>query len=287
MALLFHWLCGMGFLLGFTATVHVLREVLRPGSLPFLRDPTRPDREPFADMAFESFHKQIVCWLFSCVVYSVLGVLLLHIPAMLAKFVCTQVYPVKLLFAQVPASQLPIDLLLFHMFLPFTIGTFMRSAVRDNLHDWLIAVSSLVGLEEYLLTEEDYQQMAGARQQPLEGLWTFSLVNRRAPTLPEPFDGGGASSSQTLQGRNGTTPDEDIITENRGEALVTGNEWQPSENNTAIVQRDLAELEAQNGFGLRLGFLGIISALSLIACHMAMLVIPVVLGRGLCMGVFR
>lgn len=48
-----HWLLGVGFLLGLTFLLCVVREVLRPGSLPFLKDPTNPERNPVREMLEE------------------------------------------------------------------------------------------------------------------------------------------------------------------------------------------------------------------------------------------
>lgn len=45
-----HWVLGVGFLLGLTFLVCVVREVLRPGALPFLRDPANPERNPVREM---------------------------------------------------------------------------------------------------------------------------------------------------------------------------------------------------------------------------------------------
>lgn len=292
-ALLFHWLCGMGFLLGFSSIVHLFREVVRPGALPFLKDPARPNRDPFADMAAEKFGWQLACWVFSCVVYSVLGVVMLHFPARLARFLCTDVYPVKLLFAQVPVSQLPIDLLLFHMFLPFSVGHFMRSALRDNLRDWLVAVSSAVGLEEYLLTEEDYQRVGGRQQEPLTHLRSLFMLTSEA-TRP------GSSSDDLDFGTDSFHPvdsePEELVS---GMVLSSPTGGESREGEVSVEddpgvrasflgehQRDTVELEMQRGFGVRLGLLAVIWALSMIVFHIAMLVVPVVLGRGLCMGVF-
>jgi E3 ubiquitin-protein ligase DOA10 len=45
-----HWVLGVGFLLGLTFLVCIVREVLRPGALPFLRDPANPERNPVREM---------------------------------------------------------------------------------------------------------------------------------------------------------------------------------------------------------------------------------------------
>lgn len=48
-----HWVLGVGCLLLFTFLVCVVREVLRPGALPFLKDPTNPERNPIRELLDE------------------------------------------------------------------------------------------------------------------------------------------------------------------------------------------------------------------------------------------
>lgn len=50
---LMHWVIGVGFVLAFTFLLCVLREVLRPGALPFIKDPTNPERNPVREMLDE------------------------------------------------------------------------------------------------------------------------------------------------------------------------------------------------------------------------------------------
>lgn len=50
---LMHWVIGVGFVLAFTFLLCVLREVLRPGALPFIKDPTNPERNPVREMLEE------------------------------------------------------------------------------------------------------------------------------------------------------------------------------------------------------------------------------------------
>lgn len=65
-----HWVLGVGFLLGFTLLACVVREVLRPGALPFLRDPTNPDRNPIREMLDEPLMRHLGKVAMSWVVYA-------------------------------------------------------------------------------------------------------------------------------------------------------------------------------------------------------------------------
>eukprot|EP00878_Enallax_costatus_P040374 GHUV01046564.1.p1 GENE.GHUV01046564.1~~GHUV01046564.1.p1 ORF type:complete len:190 (-),score=30.88 GHUV01046564.1:97-666(-) len=70
MAGFMHWALGLGFLLGFTFMVCVVREVLRPGALPFLKDPTNPERNPIREMLQEPLLRQLGRVLQSWVVHA-------------------------------------------------------------------------------------------------------------------------------------------------------------------------------------------------------------------------
>lgn len=56
---LMHWVIGVGFVLAFTFLLCVLREVLRPGALPFIKDPTNPERNPVREMLDEPLAKHL------------------------------------------------------------------------------------------------------------------------------------------------------------------------------------------------------------------------------------
>lgn len=67
---LMHWVIGVGFVLAFTFLLCVLREVLRPGALPFIKDPTNPERNPVREMLEEPLLKHLGRVLMSWLVYA-------------------------------------------------------------------------------------------------------------------------------------------------------------------------------------------------------------------------
>jgi hypothetical protein len=77
---LMHWVIGVGFVLAFTFLLCVLREVLRPGALPFIKDPTNPERNPVREMLHEPLVKHLGRVAMTWLGYAgVLGALGLHV----------------------------------------------------------------------------------------------------------------------------------------------------------------------------------------------------------------
>eukprot|EP00803_Ostreobium_quekettii_P008090 evm.model.scf_960EXC.3 EVM.evm.TU.scf_960EXC.3 scf_960EXC:31872-38552(+) len=383
LSLSFHWLCGMGFLLGFTSLVRLLREVLRPGALRFLRDPTRPDQDPFQEMASEPLAKQLLGIVISCVIYANLGVIFLHIPSRIARYACTHLYPIKYLFSRVPLSQLPVDLLLFHIFLPFTIEHFLQRLVKESFQAWLRWASLLSGLDEYLLPSDQFgmvrrswarvrqwqanvfgkfqlgtlglaralgvqtappERQRGAaeesadradgpspavcvasgdgesagemhRQGACDGFEEACLAPTEDCSLSDDteFDGESGKISQRPAARSSdlatssaTTdtnscsscgvnqavplaPQESDVKPARREPAQSGVRPTPAiavDQSSTTVQREPHELESDPTFPLRVACLVLIWGLTMVVCHALMLIVPVSLGRALCLVLF-
>ncbi len=90
-----HWVLGVGFMLGFTVLVCVAREVLRPGALPFLKDPTNAERNPIREMLNEPLGSHLARVALSGLVYASLCVVLVHLPALLAKVLLPGLFPLQ------------------------------------------------------------------------------------------------------------------------------------------------------------------------------------------------
>jgi E3 ubiquitin-protein ligase MARCH6 len=132
-----HWVLGIGFLLAYTYGVMVARDVLRPGALPFLKDPSRADRNPFLETMARPLHKLLSRLVLSSLVAAGLCVVTVHLPALLAKAFVPQLLPLRVnLFDQLTA--IPADLLLSHIFLPFALEHVkLREACRAFTRAWL------------------------------------------------------------------------------------------------------------------------------------------------------
>ncbi|KAH7425122.1 hypothetical protein KP509_11G040700 [Ceratopteris richardii] len=105
---LLHWLVGIAYMLYISLFVSLLREVLRPGVLHFLRDPADPNYNPFHDLVEDPIHKH--------------------------------------------AFQIPADMLLFNICIPFAIEHFRpKITIKTILFYWFSIMGRALGLTEFLL----------------------------------------------------------------------------------------------------------------------------------------
>ncbi|KAH7307266.1 hypothetical protein KP509_22G052000 [Ceratopteris richardii] len=154
---LLHWLVGIVYMLHTSIVVSLLREVLRPGVLHFLRDPADPNYNPFHDLVEDPIHKHARRVLLSVVVYGSLVVMLIFLPVKIALSIAPSLFPLDIRISD-PFTEIPADMLLFHICIPFAIEHFRpKRTIRTVLFYWFSAVGWALGLTEYLLpaTEGD------------------------------------------------------------------------------------------------------------------------------------
>lgn len=151
----FHWLVGIVYMLQISIFVSLLREVLRPGVLYFLRDPADPNYNPFRDLIDDPIHKHARRVLLSVVVYGSLIVLLVFLPVKLAMHVAPSMFPLDTSVSD-PFTEIPADILLFSICIPFAIEHFRpRATFKTILFHWFSAVGWMLGLSEFLLPNPD------------------------------------------------------------------------------------------------------------------------------------
>ena len=146
-----HWLIGIVYMLHVSVGVGVLREVLRPGVLAFLRDPADPNYNPFRDLVEDSVAKHMRRVGFSALIYANLTLLVVHVPIQAALRLAPGMFPVQLRFSD-PFSEVPADMLLFHLCVPFTIEHMRpRDAVKRAFKAFLLFTCRALGVAEQLL----------------------------------------------------------------------------------------------------------------------------------------
>ncbi|KAJ7294226.1 hypothetical protein O6H91_Y272000 [Diphasiastrum complanatum] len=168
---LLHWLVGIVYMLQISGFVSLLREVLRPGVLYFLRDPSDPNYNPFRDLIDDSLYKHARRVLLSVVVYGSLIVMLVFLPVQLAIFTSPSTFPLDIRVSD-PFTELPADMLLFHICIPFALEHFRpRATIKGILFSWFSSVGWALGLSEYLLPPSENSNRAeerGPRPQNVE-----------------------------------------------------------------------------------------------------------------------
>lgn len=253
-----HWLVGIVYMLQISIFVSLLREVLRPGVLYFLRDPADPNYNPFRDLIDDPIHKHARRVLLSVVVYGSLIVLLIFLPVKLAMFLAPSLYPLDTSMSD-PFTEIPADMLLFHICIPFAIDHFRpRATFKNVLFHWFSVTGWMLGLSDFL--------------------------------LPNPEDGNGQdglNGHQRIQGRLQDVRRHGVQEQNRhrlalpaaGVAgrVVHENEGVTFEENDGDEQDDSEEYK----FAIRIVLLLFGAWLTMLCFNSAMFVIPISLGRAM------
>eukprot|EP00249_Psilotum_nudum_P023520 c28905_g1_i2 orf=77-3538(+) len=202
---LLHWLVGIVYMLQISIFVSLLREVLRPGVLYFLRDPADPNYNPFRDLIDDPIHKHARRVLLSVVVYGSLIVLLIFLPVQAAMSVAPKMFPLDIRVSD-PFTEIPVDMLLFHICIPFAIEHFRpRATIKVVLFHWFSMVGWALGLTKFLLPgpEDRNEQGRGPAgvQERQQGRAQDQNQVRLLPPAPavegEPQVAGNASTAST------------------------------------------------------------------------------------------
>ncbi|KAJ9551797.1 hypothetical protein OSB04_015842 [Centaurea solstitialis] len=126
-------------------------KVLRNGVLYFLRDPADPNYNPFRDLIDDPVHKHARRVLLSVTVYGSLIVMLVFLPVKLAMRMAPFVFPLDISVSD-PFTEIPANMLLFQICIPFAIEHFkLRATIKSLLRYWFAAVGWALGLTDFLL----------------------------------------------------------------------------------------------------------------------------------------
>ena len=240
-----HWLVGIAFMLNMSIFVALLREVLRPGVLSFLRDPADPNYNPFRDLVEDSVSKHLRRVVVSGAIYGTLTVLLVYLPIQLALALAPSLFPVQLRFSD-PFAEVPVDMLLFHLVVPFTAEHVRpRRALRRLFSEWVTWAATAFGVDAQLLPDvpvhvggDPNGEDGGGVDVPLERAEGWQLNGRQADLL----NGDAAEGMERV-----STPSP-----------------RPSH------------------YGVRIAGICVVGWLSLVACMTATLLVPLATGKSLC-----
>ncbi|KAG6424936.1 hypothetical protein SASPL_115359 [Salvia splendens] len=150
---LVHWVVGIVYMLQISIFVSLLRGVLRNGVLYFLRDPADPNYNPFRDLIDDPVHKHARRVLLSVAVYGSLIVMLVFLPVKLAMKTLPSIFPLDISLSD-PFTEIPADMLLFQICIPFAIEHFklrhtLKSLLRhERVHGQGVGQEQVVALED-------------------------------------------------------------------------------------------------------------------------------------------
>ncbi|KAH9623036.1 hypothetical protein KSS87_000254 [Heliosperma pusillum] len=252
---LVHWVVGIFYMLQISIFVSLLRGVLRNGVLYFLRDPADPNYNPFRDLIDDPVHKHARRVLLSVAVYGSLIVMLVFLPVKLAMRMAPSIFPLDISVSD-PFTEIPADILLFQICIPFAIEHFkLRTTIKSLLRYWFTAVGWALGLTEYLLPQpedavaQDNGNADAGRQDRLRGQQLVGVAQQ---------DQGQLAVHANAQNDGSHDSDSDVTEE------YDGDEQSESE---------------RHSFVFRIVMLLVVAWMTLLVFNSALVVIPVSLGR--------
>ncbi|XP_077414393.1 E3 ubiquitin-protein ligase MARCHF6-like isoform X2 [Vanacampus margaritifer] len=148
-----HWLVGMVYVFYFASFILLLREVLRPGVLWFLRNLNDPDFNPVQEMIHLPIYRHLRRFLLSVVVFGSMVLLMLWLPIRIIKFFFHTFLPYNvMLYSDAPVSELSLELLLLQVVLPALLEQgHTRQWLKGLVHAWTFTVGYVLDLHSYLL----------------------------------------------------------------------------------------------------------------------------------------
>ncbi|EKX54212.1 hypothetical protein GUITHDRAFT_160839 [Guillardia theta CCMP2712] len=163
-----HWAVGVAFMVHVAVLVAVLREVVKPEVLWFLRNPEDAIEHPLRDLIDEPIPKHARRIVLCTILYLPLTVILIHLPLALADAALPGLFPVRFRFYN-PIAEVPPYILLLHISFPLLMETFApRDFFKTLLRAWLEAVGTALDIRDRVLPQDQIDEGARAQDQAEE-----------------------------------------------------------------------------------------------------------------------
>ncbi|XP_033856226.2 E3 ubiquitin-protein ligase MARCHF6 isoform X4 [Acipenser ruthenus] len=152
-----HWLVGMVYVFYFASFILLLREVLRPGVLWFLRNLNDPDFNPVQEMIHLPIYRHLRRFILSVVVFGSIVLLMLWLPIRIIKQILPDFLPYNvMLYSDAPVSELSLELLLLQVVLPALLEQgHTRQWLKGLVRAWTVTAGYLLDLHSYLLGDQE------------------------------------------------------------------------------------------------------------------------------------
>ncbi|XP_031521944.1 E3 ubiquitin-protein ligase MARCH6 isoform X1 [Papio anubis] len=161
-----HWLVGMVYVFYFASFILLLREVLRPGVLWFLRNLNDPDFNPVQEMIHLPIYRHLRRFILSVIVFGSIVLLMLWLPIRIIKSVLPHFLPYNvMLYSDAPVSELSLELLLLQVVLPALLEQgHTRQWLKGLVRAWTVTAGYLLDLHSYLLGDQEENENSANQQ---------------------------------------------------------------------------------------------------------------------------
>ncbi|XP_068618251.1 E3 ubiquitin-protein ligase MARCHF6 [Battus philenor] len=186
-----HWLVGMVYVYYFASFILLLREVLRPGVLWFLKNLNDPDFSPVQEMIHLSVWSHIRRLVVSAMIFGTAVLFMLWLPIRVIKYVLPGFLPYAVaVHTEAPVNELSLELLLLQVILPALLEqSHTRTWLKSGLRAWCACAAGALGLRSYLLGETARESEPNPPPHPPHQLGAAhqALVWRDGPAGYEPY----------------------------------------------------------------------------------------------------
>lgn len=186
-----HWLVGMVYVYYFASFILLLREVLRPGVLWFLRNLNDPDFSPIQEMIHLPIVRHVRRLLVSSVIFGTAVLLMLWLPVRILRSIWPSFLPYTVaLHSEAQVNELSLELLLLQVILPALLEqSHTRTWLKAVVRAWCRIISWVLDLKSYLLGDETErpQQVDNNNGGGDLGAAHQALLQRGGPTGFQPY----------------------------------------------------------------------------------------------------
>ncbi|OXU26304.1 hypothetical protein TSAR_001258 [Trichomalopsis sarcophagae] len=187
-----HWLVGMIYVYYVASFILLLREVLRPGVLWFLRNLNDPDFSPLQEMIHLPILRHARRLVASAVIFGTAILLMLWLPVKILRWMWPGFLPYTVTVqTETQISELSLELLLLQVILPALLEqSHTRTWLKALIRGWCRVVAWMLDLQSYLLreqTDEPAQAVAEEPQHPDLGAVHQALLQRDGPIGFQPY----------------------------------------------------------------------------------------------------
>ncbi|XP_076235400.1 membrane-associated ring finger (C3HC4) 6 [Calliopsis andreniformis] len=187
-----HWLVGMIYIYYFASFILLLREVLRPGVLWFLRNLNDPDFSPIQEMIHLPILRHVRRLVASAVIFGTAILLMLWLPVKLLRWAWPGFLPYTVTVqSEAQVSELSLELLLLQVILPALLEqSHTRTWLKALIRGWCRVVAWILDLQSYLLRDQSEDPGPAVIEEPQHpdlGAAHQALLQREGPIGFQPY----------------------------------------------------------------------------------------------------
>ncbi|XP_065571849.1 E3 ubiquitin-protein ligase MARCHF6-like [Artemia franciscana] len=163
-----HWLGGIMAVFYFASFVMLLREVVRPGLLWFLRNLNDPEFSPIQEMIHLPLLRHMKRFVMSKVIFGSLVLVIVKIPISIIKALVPEYLPFNFSHSMdVLVPEFSLELLVLQVILPCLLEqVHTRQWLLSVLRWWCIVVGNVLGIKSYLIGDENIRSQQVQAQAP-------------------------------------------------------------------------------------------------------------------------